>query len=47
MTEQGCFVLKKGADPPAITKSVPLGVWGALGVSSRGSGEEYLCGGWS
>ena len=35
--EKGCFVLKKGADPPAFTISAPLGVWGAVGVSSRGS----------
>ena len=37
MTEQGYWVLKKGADPPAVTRSTPLGVWGAVGVSIRGS----------
>ena len=37
MTEQGWFVLKKGAEPPAVTRSAPLGVWGVVGVGSRGS----------
>ena len=40
MTEQGCFILKKGADPPTVARSAPLGVWGAVGVSSRGSGKS-------
>ena len=35
MTEQGCFGLKKGADPPAVIRSAPLGVWGVVGVGSR------------
>ena len=38
--EQGYFVLKKGADPPGVTRSVPLGVWGAVGFSSMGSGKS-------
>ena len=40
MIEQGCFVLKKGAELPAVTRSAPLGVWGAVGASSRGSGKS-------
>ena len=40
MTEQGCFGLKKGADPPAVIRSAPLGVWGLVGVKSRGSGKR-------
>ena len=39
MTEQGYFVLKKGANPPGVTRSVPLGFWGPVGFSSRGSGK--------
>ena len=40
MTEHRYFVLKKGADPPGVTSSAPLGVWGVVGVSSRGSGKS-------
>ena len=32
--------MKKGADPPGITRSAPLGIWGAMGVSSMGSGKS-------
>ena len=39
MTEQGCFVLKKGNNPPSVMSSVSLGVWRLMGVSSRGNGE--------
>ena len=38
MTEHEYSVLKKGTDPLGIKKSVPLGIWGAVGVSSRASG---------
>ena len=31
--------LKKGADPPGATRSVPLGAWGKVGGSSRSSGK--------
>ena len=57
MTEHKYFVLKKGADPPGVTRSAPLGVWGAVWVSSRGSGKStyavgrvraglVMCAGW-
>ena len=40
MTEHRYFILKKGTDSPGVTRSAHLGVWGAVGVSSRGSGKS-------
>ena len=38
--EKGYSILKKGANPPCVAISAPLGIGGAVGVSSRGSGKS-------
>ena len=42
MIEQWDFGFKKGADSPGGTRSVPLGIWGLVEVSSRARGKRVF-----
>ena len=40
VTEQVYSILKRGADPPGVTRTVPPGAWEVVLVSSRCSGKR-------